>query len=179
MSLLTEYRQNVSPSLAKKTGRKNPHALPQFTKITVNVGIGKYMTGEKTPATVIDGIAKITGQQPVVRNARMSISNFKLREGMPVGVTVTLRKQKMYDFLERLIKVVFPRIRDFRGFSPKAFDGRGNYSLGISDHLIFPEIPTDEIVKSFGVQITFSTTAENDEEARMLFDEFGFPFRKQ
>jgi len=178
MSLKQDYQQSIAPNLQKKTGRTNLLSLPALQKITVNVGIGTYMRGEKTPDAVIDGIARITGQRPVVRRARKSISNFKLREGMPVGITVTLRGDRMYDFLDRLINVVFPRIRDFRGFSPKAFDGHGNYSLGISDHLIFPEIPTDEVITSFGVQVTITTTTKNDEEAKMLLDEFGFPFKK-
>lgn len=178
MSLLQDYRQNIVPGLQKNLGGRNVHALPALQKITVNVGVGTYLKNEKTPGAVIDGVAKITGQKPIVRNSTKSISNFKLREGMPVGVTVTLRKQKMYDFLERLITIVFPRIRDFRGFSPRSFDGKGNYSLGIRDHLIFPEIPTDEVIRSFGVQVTFTTSAKNDEEARMLLEAFGFPFHK-
>ena len=177
MSLKTEYRQTVQSNLKKKIGDRNVHALPKLQKITVNAGIGTYLKGEKDASAVIDGLARITGQKPVVRKARMSISNFKLREGMPVGVSVTLRDERMYDFLERLIKIVFPRIRDFRGFSARAFDGKGNYSLGIKDHLIFPEIPTDEVIKPFGLQVTITTSATNDEEAKMLLDEFGFPFR--
>lgn len=179
MSLLHEYRQKIVPSLQKKTGRKNLHSLPKFQKITVNAGIGEYMKSEKTPDTVIDGIARITGQKPVVRLSRKAISNFKLREGMPVGVSVTLRGEKMYDFFERLVTIVFPRIRDFRGFSEKSFDGHGNYSLGIKEHLIFPEIPTDDILRPFGVQVTITTNVEDDTEAKMLLDEFGFPFRKK
>ncbi len=177
MSLKIEYRQTLQPNLRKKIGDRNLHALPKLEKITVNAGIGTYLKGEKDASTVIDGISRITSQKPVVKNARMSISNFKLREGMPVGVSVTLRGDRMYDFLERLVKIVFPRIRDFRGFSAKSFDGKGNYSLGIRDHLIFPEIPTDQVIKPFGLQITITTSATNDKEAKMLLDEFGFPFR--
>ncbi len=179
MSLLQEYRQKIVPNLKKKTGRENMHSLPKFTKITVNAGIGEYMKSEKTPDTVVDGIARITGQKPVVRLSRKAISNFKLREGMPVGVSVTLRGQKMYDFFERLVAVVFPRIRDFRGFSEKSFDGHGNYSLGIKEHLIFPEIPTDDIMRPFGIQITITTNIEDDNEAKILLDECGFPFLKK
>ena len=178
MSFKKQYQQKIVPSLQKKTGIKNVHALPKIEKITVNVGIGTYMKGEKTPSSVVDGISRITGQKPIVKNSRLSISNFKLREGMPVGVSVTLRKDVMYDFFERLVNVVFPRIRDFRGFSRKAFDGRGNYSLGIKDHLIFPEIPTDQIIKPFGVQVTITTSAKTDENALFLMEEFGFPFHK-
>jgi large subunit ribosomal protein L5 len=178
MPFKTDYRQKIAPSLQKKTGIANIHAVPKLEKITVNVGIGTYMKGEKTPDSVVDGIARITGQKPVVRNARLSISNFKLREGMPVGVSVTLRGDRMYDFFDRLVNVIFPRIRDFRGFSGKSFDGRGNYSLGIKDHLIFPEIPTDEVIKPFGIQVTITTSATNDQDARALLDEFGFPFQK-
>jgi len=179
MSLFKDYRQKILPALQKKTGRKNVYSLPKITKIVVNAGIGEWMKSEKNPDAVVDGIARITGQHPVVRKSRVSISNFKLREGMPVGVSVTLRGKKMYDFLERLIKIVFPRIRDFRGFSEKSFDGRGNYSLGIREHLIFPEIPTDEILRPFGVQITLTTQNATDAECKMLLDEFGFPFRKK
>lgn len=178
MSLKQQYSQSIAPNLQKKTGRTNLHSIPALEKITVNVGIGTYMRGEKTPANVVDGIARITGQKPVVKNSRMSISNFKLREGMPVGVMVTLRGDRMYDFFDRLVNVVFPRIRDFRGFSAKSFDGHGNYSLGISDHLIFPEIPSDEVITPFGVQVTITTNTKSDEEAKMLLDEFGFPFKK-
>ncbi len=177
MSFKTDYRQTFQPNLRKKIGDRNVHALPKLEKITINAGIGTYLKGEKDASSVIDGITRITSQRPVVKKARMSISNFKLREGMPVGVMVTLRGDRMYDFLERLIKIVFPRIRDFRGFSAKSFDGKGNYSLGIKDHLIFPEIPTDQVIKPFGLQITITTTAKNDQEAKMLLDEFGFPFR--
>ncbi len=177
MSFKTDYQQTVLPNLRKKTGINNVHAVPKLLKITINAGVGTYLKSEKEPTSVVDGITRITSQRPVIKKARMSISNFKLREGMPVGVTVTLRGERMYDFLERLIKIVFPRIRDFRGFSAKAFDGKGNYSLGIRDHLIFPEIPTDEVIKPFGLQVTITTNAKNDEQARMLLDEFGFPFR--
>jgi large subunit ribosomal protein L5 len=178
MSFKTTFQGKIVKSLQKKTGVKNTHALPQLQKITVNVGIGSYMKGEKTPSSVVDGILRITGQKPVIRKARMSISNFKLREGMPVGVSVTLRRDRMYDFFERLIYIVFPRIRDFRGFSRKSFDGRGNYSLGIRDHLVFPEIPSDELIKSFGMQVTITTSANNDSDALLLLEEFGFPFQK-
>ncbi|QQS58781.1 50S ribosomal protein L5 [Candidatus Peregrinibacteria bacterium] len=178
MSFTKEYRQNIVPELQKKLGNRNIHAVPALQKITVSVGVGSYLKNEKTPASVVDGITRVTGQKPIIRNSTKSISNFKLREGMPVGVSVTLRKEKMYDFLERLVKIVFPRIRDFRGFSSRSFDGRGNYSLGIRDHLIFPEIPTDEIIRSFGVQVTFTTSAKNDKEAKLLLEAFGFPFQK-
>lgn len=178
MSYRDEYGQKILKNLQKVLGIKNPHATPRLEKITVNVGIGSYLNGEKDYSAVVDGVTKITGQKPVVKKSRLSISNFKLREGMPVGVSVTLRKDKMYDFFERLIKIVFPRIRDFRGFSAKSFDGKGNYSFGIKEHLIFPEIPTDEIIKPFGVQVTLTTTAKNDKECKALLDEFGFPFHK-
>ncbi len=178
MSFKTEYRQNIIPKLQKDLGIKNIHALPKLEKITVNVGIGTYMKGVKLPTSVVEGIAQITGQKPVIKNSRKSISNFKLREGMPVGVSVTLRRDRMYDFFERLVTIVFPRIRDFRGFSRRAFDGRGNYSLGIRDHLIFPEIPTDEVIKPFGVQVTITTSGNDDAQSLQLLKEFGFPFQK-
>jgi len=178
MSFVQDYRKDIVPALQKKLGIKNIHALPKIEKIVVNVGTGTYLKGEKNADTVVDSIALITGQKPVIKKARMSISNFKLREGMPVGVSVTLRGNRAYDFFERLVKIVFPRIRDFRGFSPRAFDGRGNYSLGIRDHLIFPEIPSDEILKSFGVEVTLVVKNSDDKKTRALLDEFGFPFRK-
>lgn len=177
MSYKVEYRERILPNLQKAAKIKNPNAVPKLLKITINSGIGTYLKGEKDTSSLVDGISRITGQKPVIRKSTKSISNFKLREGMPVGVTVTLRGDRMYDFFERLIKIVFPRIRDFRGFSEKSFDGKGNYSLGIRDHLIFPEIPTDEVIKPFGLQITITTTATTDAEATMLLTEFGFPFR--
>lgn len=178
MSLKKTYWQTIVKDLQKQIGRKNIWSLPRLEKIMVNVGMGTYLKGEKSFEGITDGIMRVTAQKPVVKNARKSVSNFKLREGQANGAFVTLRRDRMYDFLDRLVNIVFPRIRDFRGFSSKSFDGHGNYSLGIREHLIFPEIPTDDIVKSFGMQITFVTTTDDDKEAKLLLDAFGFPFKK-
>lgn len=178
MSLQTVYQQKIVPVLKKELKRDNLLSLPKIKKVIVNVGMGTYLQSEKSFDDIINGIKSITGQAPVVRKAKKSVSNFKLREGKENGAYVTLRGKRMYDFLERVIHIVFPRIRDFRGFSPKAFDRKGNYSLGLKEHLIFPEIPTDKVIKPFGLQITIVTTTDDDKEARLLLDQFQFPFRK-
>ena len=177
MNFSQTYVKKVGPDLKKKLGLKNIFSIPKIKKIIVNVGVGTYLKSEKNVDDVVNGLSKITGQKPVIRNAKISVSNFKLREGSTNGVLVTLRKKRMYDFLERLIKVVFPRIRDFRGFSTKSFDSCGNYSFGISDHLIFPEIPTDKVIKSFGLQITLQIDSKNKDHSISLLKEFGFPFK--
>ncbi len=179
MSLVETYRQEVAPAIQKDLGIKNPMAVPKLEKITVNVGFGSILTrsGEKKTERFEEALAKITGQKPVVKKARKSISNFKLREGMPVGASVTLRGKKMYDFLDRLIFVSIPRIRDFRGFARKA-DGHGNFSIGIKEHHAFPEIGEVESKELHGIEITFTTTAKNNEELFALMDKFGFPFKK-
>ncbi len=178
MSFATTYRETLRDKLQKDLTLHNTHEVPRITKITVNAGIGKYLQSEKNPSKVVEAIKLITGQSPIVNKARMAISNFKLREGMPVGCSVTLRKQRMYDFLERVVTYTAPRIRDFQGFSHKSFDGRGNYSFGIREHTVFPEIPQDDVVKPFGLQITITTTAETDEQAKALLKEFNFPFTR-
>jgi len=170
------YREKTHSALQKELGLKNPHAVPKLQKIVVNAGIGTYLAGEKDHSTVLKAFELITGQKPVINKSRFSISNFKLRKGMPVGVSVTLRRKQMYDFLERLVTYAAPRVRDFRGFPKKSFDGRGNYSFGIKEHLVFPEIPQDEVVKPFGLQITIATSASNDEDAKKLLQSFHFPF---
>ena len=179
MAFAQQYTSEIVTKLMDELSINNIMAVPKIEKIVVNAGVGTYLAGDKNTAQVEDGIARITGQKPVVVQATKSVSNFKLREGMPNGVRVTLRGKRMYDFLERFIKVVAPRIRDFRGFSTKSFDGRGNYSLGLKEHLIFPEIPTDEVIKPFGLQITVQTSAKTNEEAKALLNAFGFPFAKK
>ena len=172
------YKQDVAPALMKKFSYKSVMQIPKLDKIVINVGAGEA----KDNATVIDAIttdlAAITGQKPVVCKARKSVANFKLREGMNIGVKVTLRGDRMYEFLDRLFNVALPRVRDFRGINPNSFDGRGNYNMGIKEQLIFPEIDYDKIDKVRGMDICFVTTANNDEEARELLSLRGAPFAK-
>lgn len=179
MSYRKQYTKEKLPELQKELGITNVMAVPKLSKIVVNVGTGTYNKKHKKDDAVRENIAVITGQKPVVSNARLSISNFKLREGMPVGVKVTLRGEQMYDFMYKLINVVFPRIRDFRGFNRKAFDGRGNYSIGLRDFTIFPEINVDDAVEIHGLQICVTTTANTNEEGEKLLESFGFPFIKK
>jgi len=172
------YEKNVTPRLIREFGYKNPHQAPKLVKITLNMGLGEAIQNAKILDAASLELAAISGQKPVITKARRSIAAFKLREGMPIGVTVTLRRDKMYYFLDKLINVVLPRVRDFRGVSPKAFDGRGNYTLGIKEHIIFPEIDYDKIDKIKGLNISIVTSARTDEEARFLLGELGMPFRK-
>jgi large subunit ribosomal protein L5 len=176
----TLYKENVIASLRQRFGYKSIMQVPHVEKVTVNVGIGKAM---QVDAKIIEIVTKeleqIVGQKTVVTKAKKSISNFKLREGVPVGVRVTLRGDRMYEFVDRFISVAVPRIRDFRGFSDKSFDGRGNYTIGIKEQVIFPEIDTDKVTKLFGMDITFVTTAPNDEEAYELLKGIGMPFVKR
>ena len=178
MSFVKEYATSVVPALKKDLGITSSMAIPKMEKIVINVGIGSWLQGGKDFSKIVEGIEAISAQKPVIRNARLSVSNFKLRKGMPVGVTVTLRGEKMFDFLERMVKVAAPRIRDFSGFSLKSFDGRGNYSLGLKTYEVFPEIHYREVVKNYGIAITFVTTAKNDEGAKALLSSFRFPFKK-
>jgi len=152
--------------------------VPRITKITLNFGLGEAVKNPKVIEPCVEQMTKIAGQKPVVTRARVSISNFSLREGMPLGVKVTLRKERMWEFLDRLISVALPRVRDFRGISPKAFDGRGNYTLGVREQIIFPEINYDKVDKIRGMNITITTTAKNDDEGRALLAAMGMPFRK-
>ncbi len=175
--LYTHYKDLV-PALKSELGVKNVHNVPKLEKIVVNIGQGQAVQNIKILDAAIRDLEVITGQKPIKTRAKKSIAGFKLREGMPIGASVTLRRQHMYEFLDRLINVAIPRIRDFRGFSPKAFDGRGNYSLGVKEQIIFPEIDYDKVDRIRGVGITFVTSAENDVQAKALLDKFGFPFRK-
>lgn len=176
--LKTKYRQEIIPALQKEFGYKNIMQVPQLDKIVVSIGLGEYIQNHKALETAQRDLGMITGQKPIVVKARKSIANFKLRKGMPIGLKVTLRGQKMYEFLDRLISLALPRIRDFRGINNKAFDRRGNYTIGLKEQLIFPEIEYDKIDKVRGMNITFVTSAETDKEAYALLKEFGMPFRK-
>ena len=176
--LKEEYRNEIVPELMKVLNLKNIMQVPGIEKIVVNIGMGEAMDNPKALDAAIGDISKITGQRPVITKAKKSIANFKLREGREIGVKVTLRGEKMWAFLDRLLNVVLPRVRDFRGISPNAFDGRGNYSIGLREQLIFPEIEYDSIDKIRGMEITIVTTATNDEQAAMLLQMLGMPFRK-
>ncbi len=177
--LHTQYKKEVLPKLAKDFNYDNTMAVPKLTKITVNVGVGEAVNDRKRLDDVVGNVARITGQRPVVTTARKSISNFKLREGMPIGCKVTLRGRIMYEFLDRLINLALPRTRDFQGLPDRSFDGRGNYNLGIREHTIFPEVNTDEVTQIHGMDIAFITTAPNDEQAYSLLKYLGMPFRKR
>lgn len=170
------YQEYIIPEMMKRFGYKNVMQVPRLVKIVINMGVGQATQDPKLLEMAMKELAKITGQQPVIRRARKSISNFKLRAGMAIGCKVTLRRERMYEFLDRLINAAIPRIRDFRGLSDKSFDGRGNYTLGIKEHVIFPEINVDEVERIFGMDITIVTTAKTDEEAYELLRLFGMPF---
>jgi large subunit ribosomal protein L5 len=172
------YKKTVVPALTEKFKYKNPMQVPVITKIVVNMGLGEAIQNPKAMDSAQKEMAVITGQWPVVRKARKSIASFKLREGMSIGCKVTLRRDTMFHFLDKLINVALPRVRDFRGVSPRGFDGRGNFSMGIKDQIIFPEINYDTIEKIRGMNVTVVTSAETDEEARELLENLGMPFRK-
>lgn len=175
-----KYTKEVIPALEKELGKANPNAIPKLTKVTVNVGIGSMVTGgNKDFGFVENSLAEITGQKPVLRKAKRAISNFKLRAGLPVGLHTTLRGNRMYDFVARLVNIALPRVRDFRGISARGFDGQGNYNLGIEDCTIFPEVSQDKLTKSHGLQVTVSTTAKDNKSAYLLLKTLGFPFRDQ
>ena len=171
------YKETVAPALAKQFGYKSPMEIPRITKITLNMGVGEAVGDQKILENAVGDMTKIAGQKPVVTRARKSIAGFKIRQGYPIGCMVTLRGARMYEFLDRLISIAMPRIRDFRGVSGKAFDGRGNYNLGVKEQIIFPEIEYDKIDALRGMNISITTTAKNDGEARALLSAFKFPFR--
>ncbi|MGB6300392.1 MAG: 50S ribosomal protein L5 [Rivularia sp. (in: cyanobacteria)] len=179
VGLKNKYLETIVPNLMKQFEYSNIHQVPKVTKVTVNRGLGEASQNAKALEASLSEIALITGQKPVVTRAKKAIAGFKIREGMPVGVMVTLRSSKMYNFLDRLINLSLPRIRDFRGISPKSFDGRGNYTLGVREQLIFPEVEYDKIDQIRGMDISIITTARNDEEGRALLKEMGMPFREQ
>ena len=172
------YRETVVKQLTEQFGYKTVMEVPKITKITLNMGVGEALTDKKVLENAVADMEKICGQKVVVTKARKSIAGFKLREGWPVGCKVTLRSERMYDFLDRLITISIPRIRDFRGLNPKSFDGQGNYSMGIKEQIIFPEIEYDKIDAIRGMDITITTTAKNADESRALLSAFKFPFRK-
>ncbi|WP_419833440.1 50S ribosomal protein L5 [Endozoicomonas atrinae] len=173
----TKYREEILPKLKEELGVKNVHEVPRITKITLNMGVGEAIGDKKVIEHAIADLEKIAGQKAVVTKARKSVAGFKVREGWPIGVKVTLRRERMYEFLERLVDIALPRVRDFRGLSPKSFDGRGNYSMGVKEQIIFPEVDYDKIDTLRGLDITLTTTAKNDEEGRALLKAFNFPFR--
>ena len=171
------YSETVAKQLKEQFDYKNPMEIPRITKITLNMGVGEAIADRKVMEHAVGDMTKIAGQKPIVIKARKSVAGFKLREGWPVGCKVTLRREMMYEFLDRLINVAIPRIRDFRGMNPKGFDGRGNYNMGVKEQIIFPEIDYDKIDTLRGMDITFTTTAKTDEEGRALLAAFNFPFR--
>ncbi len=171
------YRETVSPKLREQFGYRNVMEVPRIAKITLNMGVGEAVADKKIMEHAVGNLTQIAGQKPIVTLSRKSIAGFKIREGWPIGCKVTLRRERMYEFLDRLVNIAIPRIRDFRGFSARAFDGRGNYSLGVREQIIFPEIDYDKIDAIRGLDITITTTARTDEEGRALLAAFDFPFR--
>jgi large subunit ribosomal protein L5 len=171
------YRETVVPKLVEQFGYDNVMAVPRITKVTLNMGVGEAVADKKVMEHAVADMNAVAGQKPIVTKARKSEAGFKIRTGYAIGCKVTLRRERMYEFLDRLVSVAIPRIRDFRGLSPKAFDGRGNYSMGVREQIIFPEIDYDKIDKIRGMDITFTTTAKTDEEGRALLAAFNFPFR--
>ena len=176
--LRTHYDQEIKGQLREKFGYKNPMQVPAITKIVLNMGIGEGVADRKKVENAANDLSLIAGQKAVITKSRKSIATYKLRDGQAIGCKVTLRKTRMYDFLDRLVNIALPRIRDFRGLNPKSFDGRGNYSLGIKEHIIFPEIDFDKMGETWGMDVTVCTTARSDDEARALLTAFNFPFRQ-
>jgi large subunit ribosomal protein L5 len=176
--LKEHYQQKLVPALMERLGLKNPMEVPRISKITVNMGVGEAVADKKIVDNAVKDMEAITGQKAVITKARKSVAAFKLRDGMAVGCKVTLRRERMYEFLDRLINVAIPRVRDFRGLSLKSFDGQGNYSLGVKEQIIFPEIDYDQIDAIRGMDITITTTASDDKAGRALLEAFEFPFRK-
>lgn len=177
--LKEQYRDEIAPVLQKALNMSNVMQVPRVTKVVINVGVGEALDNAKALDAAVNDITKIAGQKPVVTRARKSIANFKLREGQAIGVKVTLRGDRMWSFMDRLMNVALPRVRDFRGISPNAFDGRGNYTLGLREQLVFPEIDYDAIDKLRGLEVTIVTTARDDEEGRQLLKMLGMPFKKE
>ena len=176
--LKDKYKQEVAPALSREFGYKNPMSVPKLEKIVLNMGLGEAIQNNKILDAAVGDLQTVTGQRPVVTKAKKSIAAFKLREGMSIGTMVTLRGDRMYEFLDRFISITLPRVRDFRGVSPKSFDGRGNYTIGLKDQLIFPEIDFGKVDKARGMNVCIVTTAKNDEEARALLKHLGMPFRQ-
>jgi len=177
-SMKDVYKQEVIPALNQQFGYANPMQVPKIQKITLNMGVGEAIGDKKQLDNAVADLEKLAGQKPLVTVARKSVAGFKIREGFPIGCKVTLRGERMWDFFDRLVQIAIPRVRDFRGLSPKSFDGRGNYSMGVREQIIFPEIEYDKVDKIRGLDITITTSAENDEEGRALLSAFSFPFKK-
>lgn len=175
--LLERYRQRAVPALRERFGYTNPMQVPRLAKVTLNVGLGEALTNARLLESAVEELAQISGQKAVVTKAKKSVANFRLREGQSIGCMVTLRRQRMYEFVDRLVNVALPRVRDFRGVSPRAFDGRGNYTLGLREQAIFPEIDLDKIERIRGLNISIVTSASTDEEGHALLSELGMPFR--
>jgi large subunit ribosomal protein L5 len=175
--LETRYSKEIVPRLAEKLGRKNTNALPRLHKIIVAMGVGRATQDKTVMEEVVAHLSQITGQKPLITKAKRAVSGFRLRQGMDIGAKVTLRGRRMYEFMDRLISVAIPRIRDFRGLNPNSFDGNGNYSMGVNEQVIFPEVDADKVNHTQGMHITFVTTTDKDDEARELLREFGMPFR--
>lgn len=171
------YQEEVIPSLTEKFGYKNPMEVPRVTKITLNMGVGEAATNKKILENAVADMARISGQKPIVTKSRVSVASFKIRDGWPIGCKVTLRRARMFEFLDRLVNVSLPRVRDFRGVSGKSFDGRGNFNMGVKEQIIFPEIDFDQVDAVRGMDIAITTTAKTDAEARALLEAFRFPFR--
>ena len=179
MSRLQEkYKSELAAEIQKKLGLKNPMEVPRITKITLNMGVGEAVADKKVLENARADMEKIAGQRPVTRLARKSVAGFKIRDGFPIGCKVTLRRERMYEFLDRLVNIAIPRIRDFRGLNPRSFDRQGNYSMGVPEQIIFPEINYDEVDALRGMDITITTTARNPEEGRALLEAFNFPFKR-
>ncbi len=176
--LRTQYDETIKPALIKEFGYKNVMMAPKLDKVVLNIGVGEAVNDTKKVRAAAADLEKIAGQKVVITHARKSIAGFKVREDMPLGVKVTLRKQRMYEFIDRLVNIALPRVRDFRGLNPNSFDGRGNYAMGIKEHIIFPEINFDQIDQTWGMDIIVCTTARTDDEARALLKAFNFPFRQ-
>lgn len=176
-TLKKRYRDEIAPALKEELGLRNVMEVPRITKITLNMGVGEAVGDKKVLENAVADMTKIAGQKPIITKARRSIAGFKIRDGWPIGCKVTLRSDRMYEFLERLISIAIPRVRDFRGITPKAFDGRGNFAMGVTEQIIFPEINYDEVDKLRGMDITITTTARTDEEGRALLRAFNFPFK--
>ncbi len=178
MSRLQEqYKTEILPTLQKELGMKNPMAVPRVEKITINMGLGSALGDKKILQSALEEMSLISGQKPMTCNARKSVASFKLREGNPIGCKVTLRKEKMYEFLDRLVNIAIPRIRDFRGLKPTAFDGRGNYNMGLTEQIVFPEIDFEKVTRVRGMDIAITTSAQSDEDAKKLLAMFNFPFK--
>jgi len=177
-SMKDVYKESVVPALNQQFSYSNVMQVPKIQKITLNMGVGEAVGDKKQLDNALADLEKLSGQKPVITKARKSVAGFKIREGFPIGCKVTLRGERMWDFFDRLVQIAIPRVRDFRGLSPKSFDGRGNYSMGVREQIIFPEIDYDKVDKIRGLDITITTSAETDDEGRALLSEFGFPFKK-